>query len=576
MKLKDALTRQFGEKARGTVESMVDAHLGGSKGQIGRQDIDTIEASILSSMRTNRGSIKTYKNTMSKSASLPMASSRSVSTQGLERRATVGAFPPATPVQIPKVPIGTSNPGGLVRAASDGKIERPALTTGPKLKPRRPAPYGESITGTNTFVDESARSGVKMHGGRGARYPVPIPPKLKPMDHWDLIVAFDSAKYRAEEEAIVVTGHYQDQRDFKKTLDDQMLEIRENQDNEAAGKEEERLLMDAQIEENKKYKYEEEALHHRKKHEQGAINESMLGDIIKYRQRDADRKAKECEEMTRWLGTEKARREEEEKAQAIEYANKCAWAKQSLEAARLDREERKRADEENEKRLMKIRDQIADEQEAKKQKIIKDRKDKMDKIEATMGGAVAARDAKDASDLEAKIKRVQEESALRATVDARNRADTHERKVKDMMACRREQIAGKGRDEADQKIKDKITAEGYKKECADAEAAEKAKQERMRKAREEQDQVLIAKIRTNAGIHPQHVMMTPRNKTTELGYNKAIFEQMMKESFMEDAVTTLHAGPSTLHHPEGKLCPYPTIPRYTGEIHPIELEAPDV
>jgi len=71
-------------------------------------------------------------------------------------------------------------------------------------------------------------------------------------------------------------------------------------------------------------------------------------------------------------------------------------------------------------------------------------------------------------------------------------------------------------------------------------------------------------------------MMTPRNRKTELGYNRAIFEQMKSEGFMTDAIDMLMAKPGKDHHPEGKLTAFPTIPRYTGEIHPIELEQPDV
>ncbi|CAE7222480.1 TUBA3 [Symbiodinium necroappetens] len=45
----------------------------------------------------------------------------------------------------------------------------------------------------------SERSCVEVN----PKHPVPLPPKLKPMDHWDLIVAFDTHKFRKEYEAYV-------------------------------------------------------------------------------------------------------------------------------------------------------------------------------------------------------------------------------------------------------------------------------------------------------------------------------------------------------------------------------------
>merc|ERR1719240_1495610 len=359
---------------------------------------------------------------------------------------------------------------------------------------------------------------------------------------------------------------------FKKVLDDQMLEVQEGRDNDARGKEEERVMMLAQVEENKRYKQEEMGIIHKRKDEQMKINTAMLADINKYKKKEADRKKREEEEMTAWLASEKAQLEEEQRNQAIEHARKIERAKKDLEDQRREKRERKLADEENEKRLMRLRDQIADEQEAKKQKALQDRKDHIDKIAKTMGADVAERDAKDAADLEAKIKKIQEDANRAAMEDARNRHDTHQRKINDMVATRKKQIADKHRDDAAEKLEGERQAQKFRDDVAEDNRKAKEKEDRRRKAREDQDQELINKMRINAGIHPHHVMMTPRNKKTELGYNKAIFEQMQKEDFMVDRVQSMYANPGRDHHPEGKLIDFPTIPRYTGEIHPIELE----
>merc|ERR1719218_349864 len=98
---------------------------------------------------------------------------------------------------------------------------------------------------------------------------------------------------------------------------------------------------------------------HRKMSEQSRINESMLGEINKYKRKEAERKKKEEEEVTNWLASEKAQKEEDDRQRAIEYNRKCEMAKKSLEDDRRAREERHQAEQENEKRLMRLRDQIA-------------------------------------------------------------------------------------------------------------------------------------------------------------------------------------------------------------------------
>merc|ERR1711988_2073913 len=184
------------------------------------------------------------------------------------------------------------------------------------------------------------------------------------------------------------------------------------------------------------------------------------------------------------------------------------------------------------------------------------------------------------ADLEAKIKKIQEDANRAAMEDARNRHDTHQRKVNDMIATRKKQIADKNKDDAEEKLEGQRQAQKFREEVEENNRKEREKEEKRRKAREDMDMELIAKMRINAGIHPHHVMMTPRNKKTELGYNKVIFEQMFKEDFMtasvQSVLTKQQGKPGFDHHPEGKLCPMPTIPRYTGELHPIELEQPDV
>jgi hypothetical protein len=564
--LKGALTRQFGEEARSVVETHVDARLGGRTGQIAREDLDQIERGIVSSMRQQRGGTKQSIKLSRSDPALSFASSAPVFNQ--EQRSI--ALPPATPSNVTplNLPGGGSNPATIMRSSSSTG----GLTTLTRLRPTRPPPYGLSVQSGNAFAQESARSTVNAQ----PKYPVPKPALLKPVDHWDLMVAYDSAKYRRDEEELHKRGSHALKMKFKKVLDDQMLEIQANAENEKRGLVEEREMMLAQVEENKKYKQEEIDVVHRKRDEQSKINTIMLDNIDKYKKKLEVRKHQECDEMTVWLASEKQKREQEEQEQRIEHAKKCEKVKADLDECRVLRAERLRQEQEEDKRLMRLRNQIADEQEAKKQKALQDRKDHIDRVSKTVGAAIADRDAKDQADLEAKIKRIQEEAARRAQEDAKNRMDKHNAKVKDMCEVREKQIEERARADEWRKEEDARQLALFKEQLEDMRREEREKEEKRRKAREELDKSHIQKMRENAGVHQQHVMMTPRNRKTELGYNRAIFEQMKSEGFMTDAIDMLMANPGKDHHPEGKLIAFPTIPRYTGEIHPIELEQPDV
>merc|ERR1711862_812631 len=213
---------------------------------------------------------------------------------------------------------------------------------------------------------------------------------------------------------------------------------------------------------------------------------------------------------------------------------------------------------------------------AKKQKALQDRKDHIDRVSKTVGAAIAEKDAQDAADLDAKIKKIQEDAARAAAEDAKRRQDSHNAKVKDMLDTRQRQIAEQKKSEEWRKEEDLRQLGIFKQQVEDMRREDAEKEEKRRKAREDLDKSHIAMMRVNAGVHPHHVMMTPRNKKTELGYNLAIFEQMKSEGFMVDAVDKVLAQPGKDHHPEGKLLDFPTIPRYYSEIHPIELEQPDV
>merc|ERR1712125_304936 len=124
-------------------------------------------------------------------------------------------------------PAGPATPAQSTRATMPKyPIPRSASETLPK---RRPPPYGLAITDCDARSD---RSRVTVR----PRYSVPLKPKLKPMDHWDMIVAFDAAKHMEEEETFERSGRLEVHARFRAVLDAQMDELREVRDAEAANK----------------------------------------------------------------------------------------------------------------------------------------------------------------------------------------------------------------------------------------------------------------------------------------------------------------------------------------------------
>ncbi|CAJ1359795.1 unnamed protein product [Effrenium voratum] len=111
-----------------------------------REDLDAIERVIANARRQRRGGKEQPKGTRS----------------APDLKAKVAAAP------LPLARCGSSGSLGSQR-----RVE--ALPTNPK-KVRRPPPYATAILAD----DASDRSRVEVR----PKHPVPLPPKLKPMDHW--------------------------------------------------------------------------------------------------------------------------------------------------------------------------------------------------------------------------------------------------------------------------------------------------------------------------------------------------------------------------------------------------------
>jgi len=430
-------------------------------------------------------------------------------------------------------------------------------------------PWAQSITADD---DDGERSCVIVN----PKHPVPRKPMLKPMDHWDLIVAFDAEKHRQEEEHYVKAGKFAEQGRFRKTLDGQMDELRGLREEEAYNKRKEASDMQAQLVENKRIEDAEFEKEERQKNMMKKVNGEMTAGLEKRRKAEKARRDKEQDDVTSWLNGEKARKKQEEEEQAVEYARKCKQAKDNLETARVEGIAKKKATQEEEARMTAAAQKAMDNAEAGGRKAVMDRMNRMDAIGKTFGAALQKKHNDEVDRFEAEIKRITEEGERMAKEDAERRSNEHAARVKDMLETLNKQKADNlAKGEVD-KIANGKQAEIWKQQLADGKRKEAAEQEKRRQAREDQDKQLIGQIRETTCVHPLQQGLTPHIQRKELAFNRAIFEQMAADRFHEGLMGSMLASDTGT---SGKLDRFKSVganqgPKY--DHHELELEEPDV
>merc|ERR1712232_129063 len=407
------------------------------------------------------------------------------------------------------------------------------------------------------------------------RYSVPVKPKLKPMDHWDMIVAFDAAKHMEEEEAFEQSGRLEVHARFRAVLDAQMDELREVRAGEAANKQKEIDDMRAQIQENLRIHEAEHAREEEKLDKMKKDNAEMTVKLEQRRQKEIQRKQKEQDDVTAWINAEKARQEQERRDNAEEFARKCAQAKKEMDETLAANAARKAAQKAAEKQEVQAAQKAMDDAEGANRKAVQDRMDKLDYLAKTFGAALQEREAKEQAALGARIKRVQEEGDRASKEDAERRKREHDRKVNDMLEVRAKQVKEAGKQAILDAEAGKKQAQIFRQQLEEGLAKDEAKRQKLRKAREDQDHSLINQMRNQIAVHPLQFGMTDHTKRQDIAMNREIFEQMAHEGF-EEELTHSFLQFKTDKGGSGKLDPLPSVAVSDAVIHPLEQHAPDV
>lgn len=427
-------------------------------------------------------------------------------------------------------------------------------------------PYGVALMGDGGD-DVSERSRVQVR----PRFAVPMRPKMKPMDHWDLIVAYDGFMHQKEDDAFVKAGKAASTAKVKSTLDAQMEEVRAIQQAEQDGRRQERDNMLAMVQENKRLKEAEEHQEEDRKNEMKKVTDEMLAGIERRRQNEKDRKKREEQMMTTWLGDEKKRQQEEDRQKAEEHHRKCKAAQDEMRAAMEEAARKKKEQEAAEKTYIAEQQKGMDDKAAANRAAVQERMDQIERNCSTLGAEIAGRDAKAEQELQESIKRTQELGDRRAKEDAERRKSKHDRLTAEMVAMLRIQCQqreeGKARDKVEGVKQAKIFQEQYKEGVQ----KDNAKAEARKQARADLDVTLIDQMRSQLEVHPRNFLVTGPTQQTDVCYNRLLFEHMHKQGFMTDLTSKmLQHGPH-----RGKITPFPSVGPYEGSIHPDELMEPE-
>lgn len=596
--LKASLVQRFGAASRDVVEAEIEGRLAASGFlRLSREDLDAIEQGVLAATRQRRGG-GASRQRLAGSRSAPslavggaalVAAGAQGHGPGMSQSQAAPALSRAgssSGASLRPSPPGRPASGGSGAASAFGRRRRGSAepARGPPLRgptgafflsPKNAAPsgqdrgpkppYGVTVIGDDDTESEHMR--VKVN----PRFPVPPRPKLKHMDHWDLIVAFDGFKYKQENDGFQNVGRANAHSKFRATLDQQMDEINTLREQEAEERRRERDDMLAAMEENRRLKEAEEAAQEAQRIRVKDITDEMLQGIEARRQREKDRVKREEQQMTAWLENEKRRKQEEDRRLAKEHAQKCEQAKAEMLAAIEDAKRRKKAREEAEKAYVAEQQKGMDDKEAANRAAVQARMDQIERNCATVGADIAARDAKAERELQEKVRRVQEEADRAAKEDAERRKSEHDRKTRAMLASLDEQCKQRDVQARADKVENTKQAQRFKEEYEAGLAKDRAEAEARRLARSKLDETLVDQMRAQLQVHPRNFGITCTTQQTDVAYNQALFEHMRSEGFLPDLT-----GQILSHGPHrGKRDPFPSVGRYEGPIHPAEMQEVD-
>merc|ERR1719277_2862543 len=170
---------------------------------------------------------------------------------------------------------------------------------------------------------------------------VPLPPKSKPVDHFDVIAMYDAVKAQEEREEFKKNGYRAQKMRVKADLDSQMLELEGLRKEEQRRAEQERERVRNIVERDNELTRKENEVELAKRTKMMEANGIMRAQLRQKEQQARERRQREQDHMLSWLAAEQQRREDENRTQAVEHARMCHTMRSQMLTA-LEEEQAKR------------------------------------------------------------------------------------------------------------------------------------------------------------------------------------------------------------------------------------------
>jgi len=481
------LVRQFGASARGAIDTEVEKRLAG-RSRLEREDLDAIERGILAAVRRQR--------------------SRGSDTLG----------PPE------------AAPGSLYASAS-----APTLMAAPAtpLPPRI----------SSAVVGQRRRS---SGGGDGleplaSSQPLPVRPKLRAYDHYDLLIDFDTDRKR-EEETEKTKGGAQKKLTMRSGLDTQILEQEAAKQLLVEERRKDREDVLAKMEAARAAEAAELAAEKAKREVLRKASVQSEEFLDRRKRRMEEYRIRERDEVSQFLESEEKRKSAEEQSVKEAHKRRAQLAREMLEGARAEQAKKKEAAKEADRTIaLQMQKKMAETVAAQGLQVTM-RQDRVDRIVGSLGTTLVAGIAQKEKEMQDRDERSHNDYARKRVEDYWRELEVHGQKVNNMTMIRAQQIAESGKEAVLEREADKRQAEIWRQQKLEYELEEREKAARARKAREDVDGHVLSVARENLGVHKSEIGFTEENRQREISYNKRELERVEAEGFRKELAGTFLLG----------------------------------
>jgi len=408
---------------------------------------------------------------------------------------------------------------------------------------------------------------------------VPLPPKSKPVDHFDVIAMYDAVKAQEEKEDFKKNGYsaFGDPRRppenkkirVKANLDSQMLELESLRKEERGRLERQREQVRATVARDDELTRREHEVELVKRTRMMEANDVMSAALRQKELQARERRQREQQHMLGWLEAEKQRGEDENRTRAAEHARTSYTMRSQMLAAVEEEQAKRKAERAMDVEMVKGQVAQADDRAARNRDAVRQRFAVIDRNCATLGKQIEERDAAMEVALEESMKKAIEKFDRQANEKDQKEKSEREVKTREMVETLHEQMKEKSERCLVDEEANRVQVGIWRKQLAEFEAAQEKKKVWLKEARHDVDQKLVEQMRENAKRHPTEKgepHLSEALKIRDAAFNRPLYEKMWKEGFREELTGELSKASFS------KLDPHPSVGRSQQHLDASEVK----